>query len=472
MPDKNLAMTLLRRAFRPLRHIGGHRARLGSVAHLLTGNLLGSLLGLAGFALTARSLGPDQFGRLVLVYTFVAAVERIVSFQSWQPIIRYGAELQGPEHRDDLRMLLKFGLLLDLGAAVCAFAVAVVCGLLASSLFGWSADTTSLLVLYSGVLLFQLSGTPTAVQRMAGKFRLLAYGQLVNLALRVTLCLVGFFYSAGLGYFAAVWAGTQILGALTTQVLAFRTLRGMGIEGLLSAPVRGVTTRFPGIWGFAWSANLSLTLWSSSQHFDTLLVGALTDPASAGLYHLAKRIGSLGHKAGSQVQAVLYPDVTRLWAKGDVGEFRRVVVQVEAFLMVFGLFALGAVAMLVQPLLLWTAGPDFLAAGPLILVQMVAVVFVLSGSAARVALLAMGRQREVLVSVVVATATFHAFLVLSVPVLGPIGGNIAHVLFGLLWTAGLAVSLRRALRSHRPPSNPPFASLRRVDDDLLPSKSF
>src|SRR3546814_19532604 len=61
-------------------------------------------------------------------------------------------------------------------------------------------------------------------------------------------------------------------------------------------------------------SNLSMTLSTSVQEFDVLLVGALAYPASAGLYYMAKRMAKAAQQLGGQVQAVLYPDVTRLWA--------------------------------------------------------------------------------------------------------------------------------------------------------------
>src|SRR3546814_7334822 len=88
-------------------------------------------------------------------------------------------------------------------------------------------------------------------------------------------------------------------------------LRRQGIHNLAKARIKGINHRFPGIMGFAFSSNLSMTLSTSVQEFDVLLVGALADPASAGLYYMAKRMAKAAQQLGGQVQAVLYPDVTR-----------------------------------------------------------------------------------------------------------------------------------------------------------------
>src|SRR3546814_10472808 len=108
------------------------------------------------------------------------------------------------------------------------------------------------------------------------------------------------------------------------------------------------------------SSDLSLTLRSSAQQLDTLLVGALADPASAGFYHIAKQVGRMAQQIGVHVQAVLYPDVARLWAAGAIQEFRRAILQVEVMLAAFGIAVVLLLLAAAMPILLYTAGPAFL----------------------------------------------------------------------------------------------------------------
>src|SRR5688572_32188755 len=122
--------------------------RLQSIAHLLTGNILSSVIGLIGFALTARALGPAGYGILALCFSYTRAVERIVSFQSWQPLIKYGAHSLSDNADDfkEMQSLLKFGLLLDVSAALAGWLIAVLFILLASPWLGISEDGASLAI--------------------------------------------------------------------------------------------------------------------------------------------------------------------------------------------------------------------------------------------------------------------------------------------------------------------------------------
>lgn len=424
------------------------RQRLGNIGHVLSGNLVGTVIGLLSVAIAARVLGPNDYGILAITITFARAIERLVSFQSWQPMIRYGAGLDPVAHRDTLRTLFKFGLVLDIAAGIAAWAIAIAAAWMATWWFGWSPRSFEITAVFCTLLLFNLQGLPTAVLRLAGRFRAAAYGQVASAIVRLGLCIVAALYGGDLWTFAMIWMATQIFGSLIFLGVGFAQLRRQGITGVLTAPLAGVTTRFPGLWQFTWSSNLSLTLRSSANQLDTLLVGGLAGPAEAGLYHIAKQLGKMAGQIGTQVQSVLYPDIAKLWAAGAITAFRRAVVQVEVLLAIFGLAGLAVAVVVAEPVLRIFAGPAFVAAAPLLVVQMLAVVLMISGSAAHSALLAMGQARQALTVVTIGTVVFHVTLLLLVPRIGAMGANYAHVALGLIWVTGLAYLLRRALHNN------------------------
>jgi O-antigen/teichoic acid export membrane protein len=444
---QRLRAAAFRRADRSVTPSAG---RLRNIAHLLSGNIASTVIGLASVALIARALGPADYGTFALTFSYTQAIERLVSFQSWQPLIRYGAELSDEEHREDLKRLLKFGLILDLSGSFAAWLIAVALAIAGQQLFGWSAETIKVVMVYCTVLLFGLTGMPTAVLRLTGRFRAVAYGQVGGALVRLVACALGFAAGADLLQFAIIWMATQILSTLTTFAIAVHVLRKNDIRGLWRAPLRGVAQRFPGLWRFTWTANLSLTLWSSAQQFDTLIVGALAGPQSAGLYHIAKRAGRLAQQMGAQVQAVVYPEVSRLWAKGAIDEFRHVVRQVELMLAGAGVMMVAAVSIVAPPLIHLAVGPEFAGAVPLLIAQMVAMALSICGSVTRSALLAMGRQRQVLHAVMVSTIIFHGVAFTLVPIIGAMGANIAHIALGTTWLCGLLIAFRRGVRASDP----------------------
>lgn len=425
------------------------RRRLVSVGQLLSGNAVTALIAVAATALAARTLGAADYGILAMIISFTRAIERLMTFQSWQPLIKYGAELDSPDRLLDLRALLKFGLMLDMAGAVLAWLVATSIALAGEYLFDWSGNVSAVVLIYCLQLLFNINGTPTAILRLYGRFGSVAYVPLLSSIIRLICCVVAAIEDAGIETFVLIWMGTNILGWMTLLGAAFHELHRRGIHGVLSAPLKGVAQRFPGIWGFAWSTNLSLTIQGSANEADTLLVGSLADPASAGLYHIAKRFGRMTQQLGVHVQAVLYPDVARLWAKGAIDAMLRAVRQVEMLLAACGMLAVLTVLPFAERLLDWMAGPDFVAAAPLLIAQMIAAMLMMTGFGARSALLAMGCQRHVLSTVTIAIIVFYATALVLIPISGALGASIAHIILSIIWLTGLIYHLHRAVRKAR-----------------------
>ncbi len=420
-----------------------------AVGHLLTGTAATVVLSLISVGLAARALGPHGYGILALILSLGQACERLVSFQSWQPLIRYGATLDPENDRQPLRSLLKFGLLLDLAGGGAAWAIAMLLAIGAHFVLEVSWAMVALAATYLVSLLFNCNGFSTAVFRLFGAFRLSAHMQVVTAFLRLAASAVAYLTDAGVLGFVLVWAVTQAVGPLLTLVAALRILSRHAIGGVVRADLAGITERFPGLWRFTWGANVSLTVWASAQQLDTLIVGWLADPASAGLYHIAKRVSRVVQQVGSQAEAVIYPDLSRMWAAGQRSAFLRLLIHTEAALAAFGATCWIGAILFGRSAISLTAGPRFIGAGPLLTVQILAVALSISGAASRAGLLAIGRQPAVLRTVLAASLAFYLSVAPLILWLGAMGANVAHVLFGATWLTGLTLSLRRGLKGGR-----------------------
>jgi O-antigen/teichoic acid export membrane protein len=164
------------------------------------------------------------------------------------------------------------------------------------------------------------------------------------------------------------------------------------------------------------------------------------------MFQIAKRVSRVVQQVGSQVEAVVYPDLSRMWAAGNTSRFVRLILQTEFILAAFGGGCFVSALLLGRWAMVLTAGPRFTDAAPLLTVQILAVALTISGAASRAALLAMGRQPAVLRTVLAAAATFYCAVAPLIHVMGAMGANIAHVLFGTVWLGGLTLSLRNGLR--------------------------
>jgi len=432
--------------------LGGMRSetgmlrRLVNIGHLLSGNAVSGLVALVGIAIVARSLGTSSYGILALIISYCRMVERVARFESWQPLIKYAAGVEGEGAAERLRLLYGFGLRLDIAACLIAACAASALATLFGPWIGLGQAEIHLIYIYSLALAFNVNGMPTSVLRLGGKYRTIAYVQVLGNVIRVGWCLVGLWRGASLEFFVWAWTGSQIAGSLIFLAFAWAELRRQGVRGVLTVPFRGITAQFPGIMGFAWSSNLSMTLRSSAHDIDVLVVGWLAGPAAAGLYYIAKRFATLVQQINAQVQAVLYPDVARMWVAGKVAAFVQAIAQIQTLLAAFCGVVFFAVLFFGHWLILLGPGEQFLAAKPLLLVQIVAVWLTAHSAPSRTAMLAMGMQRSALTITFVGTIVFQVALFGLVPVMGPMGANVAHVLLALICAVGMDYRVRQGSR--------------------------
>jgi O-antigen/teichoic acid export membrane protein len=419
--------------------------RLRNTGHLLTGSGANLILSIPTIALTARGLGPEGYGILALVLSYVQATKRFADFQIWQPLIRYGAHLDARADAQRLGGLYKYGLMVDAAASLVSWTLAAVGALVAHFFFGMSNMLLVASLIYSVVLLFNISGTPVAILRLNGRFRDIAYNQLSASILKLALSAVAYGFDGGLLAFVIVWAVTDVLAAILLIAAAFRVLRQQDLHRLDRARIGDATCDMPGLVRFTWSSNLSLTLWSTTQQLDTLLVGAMTNPTTAGLYYLVKRITRAVQQGGQQFQAVVYPEMVRLFAAEDHRAFNRVVRQTIWILALYGAGMFVGCAIFGRFVLTLIAGPAFGSAWLLLTVHMAALALTICGTVMRSALLAMGEPKLVLRTVLLSVLIFYAVAVQAIPHNGAFGAVAAHLALGASWLILLGYGFRRKM---------------------------
>ncbi len=102
-----------------LRHL------LKNAGTLLSGNVTAAILGFISLSIAARALGRSQLGVLALIQAYVMVVDRLVNFQSWQALIKYGAESMVQKDSGKLAGFVKLSTILDASSALIGSGIAV-----------------------------------------------------------------------------------------------------------------------------------------------------------------------------------------------------------------------------------------------------------------------------------------------------------------------------------------------------------
>lgn len=424
----------------------GLRLLFKNAGTLLSGNMIAWVLGLATFAITVRILGPTQFGIFVLIITYVTIVDKILNFQSWEALIKYGADTLEEKNNDSFKSIVKFCTLLDVTTAVLGTIVSIIAVSWVGQWLSWESETVLMAAIYSFVILFNISGTPTGLLRLFSRFRLFAVQNIVTASIKFVGILIIFFTGASLWFVLILWMMTTILGQLLLLLMGWRELYKRGFEGTFRAPIRDISTQHPGIWGFVLTTNLNSSIRLSSRELDTMLVGGFVGVEGAGLYKIAKQIAAVPAMLSDPLYQAIYPDLSRLWAKGEIKTFKQ-------FLLRSGLVAGGGATLIWLAFVLFGSffiqivfGPEFVAAQPVLIWYMLAMIIAIYGFPLTPAMLSMGQPKTIFWVHLLSTIVYFPLLVIFIEWIGLVGAGIAYVCYYLLWTCLMIFFERKYMR--------------------------
>jgi O-antigen/teichoic acid export membrane protein len=424
---------------------GFEKGWLKNILHLVSGSSGNAILMLISTTIAARTLGPAAYGVLALVLTVGRLSERLLRFESWQPLIRFAASDDIAGDKKKMSELYLYGLFLDIGTALLAAVLTMIVGYALMTVIGLKPEHMPLLAIYAVAIAMNIRGVPTAALRFDGQFRTLAYVQMLSSVLRLALAGAGLFLGFSLLEFVIIWTVCQALDSLLFLWLGLRVIRKQGIPSPFRANPFGLKQKFPGFMSFAWSTNISGTLRTMTQEADTLLVSAFAGTAWAGFYHIAKRIAKVAQQVGSMMQAVVYPDMARMWAQKDFTAFKSTVKRVQLVLGAVGVAFLAVFWLLGDWMMKVVFGPEFAQAYPLLVAQLLAVVLIMHAAPSRSALLAMNRPGFVLWVAIASTILFFVTAWITMPFYGALGANFAHIAFAALTAIAMDIAMWRQI---------------------------
>lgn len=406
-----------------------------NAARLLSANVIAAGLGLVATILTARALGPRDYGVLALIIAYELTMARLVTFNAWQAVIKFGSEaLQKGDDRA-LRQLIKFAFSLDISSAVVGTILAVGLAGPIVSLLGWNQSVRPLVVLYSLLILFTFSGTPVGVLRLFDRFDLLSYTAVLSALVKLTGVVWCSVSSQGLLGFVLVYLFTGIFGRLYGVCASLWVLHTRKTGGIMGEPLRGIRASFPGIWDYVWTTNLTMTVRLLSREADSLFIAGLTTPAALGLFKVAKQFASVLPKLSDPLSQSIYPELTRSRAQGNKRQFLSLIKRTTVFTSTAAFSGWLVFVLAGRWIIHLTVGPAYEGAYWVTVIYMLALVVFLCCFALTPSLLAMGLARKSFIANVVATVFYFALLIPLVRTWGVVGASLAYLGFFVLWSA-------------------------------------
>ena len=363
-----------------------------NMGFVLGGKAGAGLISLAYLVIAARMLGPHDYGILVLVHGYIAAVCGIVEFPAWQAIVRYGAEADQQDSRHRLVRLLRFGSMVELIAGGFAIITTMALASFVGPHLGWPPETVAFVIPYSFAVLGSVRSAPAGYLQLINRFDLLGLHNLVQPIVRLVGSAMALLLGWGIKGFLAVW--------LVAALAEFFSLWAMGIwcayrrlGGALLRPEEGsVTEDNPGLWRFLVASNADVTLSELTGRIVPLMVGWILGPAMAGLFAVAQRATVIIAQPAQILGNTAYAELARLVAAGGGGRpLRGALIKVIGIALTATLPVVLIVALFPTAIVTLLAGSAFKAAGSIMVILVVARMIALIGPPCSSALSAMGR---------------------------------------------------------------------------------
>ena len=248
---------------------------------LLGGRGINAVLSLVYLALATRSLGLEGFGYFAAIVAVGQAVTGLANFQTWQFIVRWGANGEGPREAT--------------GFAIALDSLSVVMGTALAGLVIWSAplwlplpsELLGLAFGYCVVSLVSIRTTPIGLLRLNFKYATATAAEAVQPIVRASGAILAWLYMPTVTGFVLAYAVSELAVAATLWIVAARTER----IDLSAFSLSRIPAKYPDAWRFVWSTNMSGSLTIAGKQLTILLVGTFGGAALLGGFRVASQLG-------------------------------------------------------------------------------------------------------------------------------------------------------------------------------------
>jgi O-antigen/teichoic acid export membrane protein len=400
------------------------------------GKFLTAGSGLITLAILARYLGPKPLGVIALFRTVVTTVDLFANCNTWQAIIKYGAEAIAGDRRDDVKRVIKLAFVIDVSTAIIGALVVVGLAFAIPGSFGWSPHQSVLCAMYAFTLVSKASGTSDGIYRICDAYRVQAIATSIMAGVSTMLVAIAVFTGAAFdGCVLALVAG-EVASNLVVTACAFWVARNSGFGGWQRGVLGGIAQAFPGITRFLVTTNAQLTVRTAQSELDMLVVGSVLGQTSAGLFRVVKQLGTIPGRVFLPFEQVLFTELARSAATRDYAGFRRLLGRTVRIAGLGSLLLWVVAALLAPQLIRLVAGPAFLDAVDPFRWYLFAMIVQVTGTPILRAMIALGKPGTLLMFEIVALGILVVSMVIGVRfgLPGVAAALIIHKSFQLTWS--------------------------------------
>ncbi|MEL7189039.1 MAG: lipopolysaccharide biosynthesis protein [Pseudomonadota bacterium] len=279
-----------------------------NIGWLLGGRGFNAVMSLVYLYLATNALGIEKFGHFALIVALGQAITGFANFQTWQFIVRWGANGDAPDQEpdpDNVREATGFAIALDMISIAMG---TVIAGLVVWTANWWSPLPPELYALtfgYCVISLLSIRTTPTGLLRLRFKFATATAAEAVQPVIRAAGAILAFFLMPTVTGFILAWAAAEVCVAIALWIAASRDQR----IDLSALSLTRIPSKYADVWRFVWSTNMSGSLTVAGKPVVLLLVGTFGGATLAGGFRVAMQLGQALVSLAQTVSKAIFPEL-------------------------------------------------------------------------------------------------------------------------------------------------------------------
>jgi len=400
---------------------------------LLGGRGFNAVLSLLYLAIAARTLGTDGFGYMALIIALGQAITGFSSFQTWQFIVRWGADPENPGvDIERAREATGFAVALDLLSFAGGTIASAVLVLTAPLWLDVPPDLMKLTFWYCVISVATIRTTPTGMLRLHSEYGKATWAEAVQPVIRAAGAGLAWWLMPNVTGFILAFAASEVGTALALWWVAVRVQP----VSLASISLKAIPARHKGVWRFVVSTNLSSSLAVAGKQVMILLVGTFGGAYLAGGFRIANQLGVALIALAQTISKAILPELVQ--SKGGAVEIARRMANIAA---IAGVTAVVSAILFGRPGLALIAGEQFTGFYWAMIILSIAGAVELVGASLESLLISAGKAHVAFLVRLVPTILALLFLEAAIDWKGAQGAGFAVLGSSLLAVVGFYVAI-------------------------------
>jgi O-antigen/teichoic acid export membrane protein len=263
---------------------------------------------------SARMLGPTNYGTAAIIMSFPSLLWTFVSFKPASVVTRYITAYSLSNQTEELLAICKLGYILDLAVAVIVSLFTLFGGYWIAGSIYKQPEIAWLIIIFSLSYPFSaLSGTSQAILNSWEKFKWLGNLQIITKIITLSTTLIFLFIYNSISSFIIATSVSQIFTGIIYAVVAHTLLKNQGYSPWWNArlsTIRPMLREFTAF--FTWNY-LIVSLSGLVTQIPLILLGRMSGPTDAAYYRIATNLSTSVTYLETVPAKVIYPKISMAW---------------------------------------------------------------------------------------------------------------------------------------------------------------